>query len=106
MNPTASCRIKRALSMKNATRELIELFAKTEDRKEMEVLFREIFTPSEIDTLTLRWQLLKDLYEGKTQRKIATERKISLCKITRGSKLLKAKGSYLKKVLDDLHDNV
>ncbi len=105
MNPTASCRIKRAISMKTATRELIDLFAQTEDRKQMEVLFREIFTPSEIDTLTLRWQLLKDLYEGKTQRKIAAEHKISLCKITRGSKLLKAKGSYLKKVLDDLYGN-
>ena len=92
--------------MKNATRELIDVFAQTENRQEMEVLFQEIFTPNEIDTLTLRWQLLKDLYEGKTQRKIATEHKISLCKITRGSKLLKAKGSYLKQVLDDLYDNV
>ncbi len=95
--------LKGATSMKTATRELIDLFAQTDDRKEMEVLFREIFTPSEIDTLTLRWQLLKDLYEGKTQRKIAAEHKISLCKITRGSKLLKAKDSYLKKVLDDLY---
>ncbi len=91
--------------MKTVTRELVDVFARTDDRKEMEVLFREIFTPSEIDTLTLRWQLLKDLYEGKTQRKIAAEHKISLCKITRGSKLLKARGSYLKKVLDDLYGN-
>jgi TrpR family transcriptional regulator, trp operon repressor len=105
MNPTASYRTKRAISMKTVTRELIDIFAQTEDRKEMEVLFQEIFTPSEIDTLTLRWQLLKDLYEGKTQRKIAAEHNISLCKITRGSKLLKIKGSYLKKVLDDLYGN-
>ena len=90
--------------MKTVTRELIEVFARTDDCKEMEVLFREIFTSSEIDTLTLRWQLLKDLYEGKTQRKIAAKHKISLCKITRGSKLLKTRGSYLKKVLDGLYD--
>lgn len=89
--------------MKTVTRELIDVFARTEDRNAMETLFREIFTPSEIDTLTLRWQLLKDLYEGKTQRKIAADHKISLCKITRGSKLLKARGSYIKKVLDDLY---
>ena len=69
----------------------------------MEVLFKEIFTPNEISTLTLRWQLLKDLYEGKTQRRIAADRKISLCKITRGSKILKTEGSYLKKVLDRLY---
>ena len=91
--------------MNKVTRELIEIFTRTQDNKAMEVLFREIFTPSEIETLTLRWQLLKDLYEGKTQRKIAATHKISLCKITRGSKLLKAKDSYLKKVLDDLYEN-
>ncbi len=89
--------------MKPVTRELVDVFARTADRKKMEVLFLEIFTPSEIDTLTLRWQLLKDLYEGKTQRKIATDHKISLCKITRGSKLLKAGDSYMKKVLDELY---
>lgn len=94
-------RHKKVTTMRDATRELIDVFARTQDPAEMAVLFREIFTPAEIDTLTLRWQLLKDLHEGKTQRKIAAERKISLCKITRGSKLLKAKGSYLKKVLDE-----
>jgi TrpR family trp operon transcriptional repressor len=89
--------------MDRVTRELIDIFTRTTDQREMAVLFQEIFTPKEIDTLTLRWQLLKDLYEGKTQRKIAADHKISLCKITRGSKLLKAEGSYLKRVLDDLY---
>jgi TrpR family transcriptional regulator, trp operon repressor len=87
--------------MNAATKELIDIFARTNNPREMEVLFREIFTPSEIATLTLRWELLKDLYEGKTQRKIAAEHKISLCKITRGSKILKARDSYLKKILDE-----
>ena len=91
------------MSKHPATTELIEIFARTGDPEDMGVLFKEMFTPSEIDTLTLRWQLCKDLYEGKTQRKIAAEHKISLCKITRGSKLLKAKGSFLKKVLDDYY---
>ena len=89
--------------MDSTTRELIEIFACTSDPREMEILFQEIFTPSEISTLALRWQLLKDLYEGKTQRKIAAEHKISLCKITRGSKILKTRGSYLKKVLDGMY---
>jgi TrpR family trp operon transcriptional repressor len=93
-------RFSKGRFMDSTTKELIDIFARTQDPQEMEVLFQEIFTPSEIGTLTLRWQLLKDLYEGKTQRKIAAEHKISLCKITRGSKILKAQGSYLKKVLD------
>ncbi len=91
--------------MKSVTRELIDIFTGTTDSQQMEVLFQEIFTPNEIDTLTLRWQLLKDLHEGKTQRKIAADHKISLCKITRGSKLLKADGSYLKQVLDEMVAN-
>jgi TrpR family trp operon transcriptional repressor len=89
--------------MDTATQELIDLFTRTRDRGKMEMLFMEIFTPKEIDTLALRWQLLKDLYEGKTQRQIAADHKISLCKITRGSKILKSEGSYLKTVLDDLY---
>lgn len=92
----------RTIPMNRVTAELIDIFTRTTDRREMEVLFEEIFTPKEISTLTLRWQLLKDLYAGKTQRRIAADHKISLCKITRGAKLLKAKGSYLKKVLDHL----
>jgi len=91
------------MTKNTAAEELIEIFTRTADSKDMAVLFREMFTPSEIETLSLRWQLCKDLYEGKTQRKIASEHKISLCKITRGSKLLKAKDSYLKKVLDDYY---
>ena len=89
--------------MDSTTKELIDIFTHTNDPQEMEVLFQEIFTPNEISTLTLRWQLLKDLYEGKTQRRIAAEHKISLCKITRGSKILKTRGSYLKKVLDRIY---
>jgi TrpR family trp operon transcriptional repressor len=87
--------------MNSDTQEWIDIFATTQNRRDMETLFKEIFTPGEIDTLTLRWQLLKDLYQGKTQRRIAAEHKISLCKITRGARLLKAEGGYLKKVLDD-----
>jgi TrpR family trp operon transcriptional repressor len=91
--------------MKPATRELIAIFTRTHEPKEMEMLFSEIFTPKEIETLTLRWQLLKDLYKGKTQRKIAAKHRISLCKITRGSRILKVKDSYIKKVLDNLYEN-
>lgn len=92
--------------METSTKELIDIFSRTTDPKQMETLFAEIFTPSEINTLTLRWQLLKDLHAGKTQRKIAAEHNISLCKITRGSKILKTPGSYLRKILDDQTDQM
>jgi TrpR family trp operon transcriptional repressor len=85
---------------KDPAHELEKVFAEIMDYQEMGALFEEIFTQKELRDLTLRWQLLKELYEGKTQRSIASRYRISLCKITRGSKVLKKKGSTVKKILD------
>jgi TrpR family trp operon transcriptional repressor len=85
---------------KDQAHELEKVFAEIIDYQEMVTLFEEIFTQKELRDLTLRWQLLKELYEGQTQRSIASRYRISLCKITRGSKVLKKKGSAVKKILD------
>jgi len=69
----------------------------------MDTFFREIFTSKELKDLTLRWQLLKELHEGEPQRSIAARHHISLCKITRGSKLLKQDNSMTKRILDIKH---
>jgi TrpR family trp operon transcriptional repressor len=83
--------------------EMEEVFASIKDDKEMISFFQEIFTPREISDITLRWQLLKELYEGNTQRSIAEKHGISLCKITRGSKVLKRESSTTRKILDALY---
>jgi Trp operon repressor len=85
---------------KDQEHELEKVFAEILDYQEMVTLFEEIFTQKELRDLNLRWQLLKELYEGQTQRSIAIRYRISLCKITRGSKILKKKGSTVKKILD------
>ncbi len=61
----------------------------------------EVFTPAEIQDVALRWRLMQMLSDGVTQRKIADDLGISLCKITRGSKVLKAKGSVSKRLLEN-----
>jgi len=66
----------------------------------MRNFIREILTPKEIDDFALRWQLVKELYRGDTQRTIAARHHISLCKITRGSKILKKKNSVTRSILD------
>lgn len=81
-------------------RELIRLFTRINDPEEMETFFSEIFTPRELSDMAMRWQLLKELYEGNPQRVIANRHHISLCKITRGSKLLKKDHSVTKILLD------
>ncbi|WP_022663748.1 Trp family transcriptional regulator [Desulfospira joergensenii] len=81
-------------------RELLRVISSIKDLDELNRFFRDIFTPAELDDISLRWKLLKDLHQGMTQRKISEKYGISLCKITRGSKVLKQKGSVVLKVLD------
>jgi Trp operon repressor len=83
-----------------ARHELQKIFAEIQDYKEMVAFFEEILTPKEINDLELRWELLKELHQGDTQRNIASRHKISLCKITRGSKILKSQGSITRRLLD------
>ena len=60
----------------------------------------EILTKSEVETLSKRWRILTMLKEGYTQREIAQELNVSLCKVTRGSKILKDKNAIITKYLD------
>jgi TrpR family trp operon transcriptional repressor len=66
------------------------------DPEEMTEFLKEILTPAECKDLSLRWRLMQMLSEGTTQRKIAAELGISLCKITRGAKILKKEKSLSK----------
>ena len=80
--------------------ELLNVISSLKDLDEMNRFFEEIFTPAELEDISLRWKLMKDLHKGMTQRNIAKKYGISLCKITRGSKILKAKGSMALKLLE------
>lgn len=66
---------------------------------EIIAFFKELLTESEIETLSKRWRIMRMLVEGNTQREIANELGVSLCKVTRGSKILKNKDSILAKHL-------
>jgi len=88
----------------NAKEELITVFSEITDVGQMEAFLGEIFTPKEIADINLRWQLLKELHAGRTQRSIAARHRMSLCKITRGSKVLKAENSLVRKILDTLKE--
>ena len=80
--------------------DIIKVFCEVNDIRTMRKLFDEIFTPAEIQDVALRWRLMNLLHEGVPQRQIATELGISLCTITRGSRILKSKRSVAKKILD------
>jgi len=80
--------------------EIIDICCGIDNPQTMRIFLNEIFTPAEIQDVALRWRLMTLLSEGVPQRDIAKELGISLCKITRGSKVLKNRGSVTKKLLD------
>ncbi len=84
---------------KELLKAVVTIARQSDNLEELDLFFQEIFTPGELADLSLRWKLLTDLDRGMTQRKIAEKYSISLCKITRGSKILKKKNSIVFKIL-------
>jgi TrpR family trp operon transcriptional repressor len=67
---------------------------------DVQALFDEILTPAERQSIALRWRLMQMLRDGIPQRRIAKQLSISLCKITRGSRVLKNPESMVRRLLN------
>lgn len=80
--------------------DLIGVFSRIDDKKRMRAFFDEIFTHAERKDFSLRWALMKLLRQGMTQRKISSELGVSLCKITRGSKIIRNPKSVTNQILN------
>ena len=78
---------------------LIKVLCQIREPGKMESFLREILTPAEFHDLAMRWELMERLEEGHTQRQIASDLGISLCKITRGAKILKRKEAVSRRFL-------
>ena len=79
-------------------KEIATIMAKISSKDGYDFL-EEILTPAEISTLSKRWRILKMLNEGFSQREIAKELQVSLCKVTRGAKILKDTDSICSKLI-------
>ena len=80
--------------------EIARVLASVEDEKLIERFLKSLLTEKETFEVSSRWELVKLLREGKSQRNISDELGISLCKITRGSKELKKRSSAFKRMLE------
>ena len=80
--------------------ELARILADLNEPKLIKDFLICMLTPKEIDEIAGRWSLVKMLDRGESQREIARRLGMSLCKITRGSKELKKRGSAFKQVLE------
>ena len=79
--------------------EIANLIKTLKNNQEICDFLIEILTKSELETLSKRWCILKKLSLGSTQREIAKEYNVSLCKVTRGAKILKNKTAITTKYL-------
>jgi TrpR family trp operon transcriptional repressor len=79
--------------------DLARILANLTDPRAVERLLRELLTASETKKLSLRWEIVRLLSEGRSQRAIARQLRVSLCNITRGARELKKRESVLRKVL-------
>ena len=88
-----------------AKNDIVDVICSITDRDELIAMFDDILTPTEIDDIIQRWLLMEDIYKGIPQRDIASKRKMSLCKITRGSKMLKKEDGFMHRLLSSRYDD-
>ena len=89
------CRSGNAASapdVQKAWNEVLDETAAAAAKGELSDFLDELLTVAERRDIALRWMVLKRLSSGETQRNIADVLGMSLCKITRGSKMLKQNG--------------
>ena len=84
----------------NRLKEISRVLSKIDDESLIEKFLNSILTSKEVEEISSRWELVKLLDEGVSQRKVAETLGLSLCKITRGSRELKKKPSAFKTIID------
>jgi TrpR family trp operon transcriptional repressor len=83
----------------NNIKEISRIFAELDNAKTIEDFLLSMLTPNEVKNISSRWEIVKRIEKGQSQRKIATDLHLSLCKITRGSRELKKDKSVIKTIL-------
>ena len=85
--------------------DLLKIVLSIKDKEELKSFIDDMFTEKEVEDVVQRYLLMDDLYKGKSQRDIARDRSMSLCKITRGSKMLKKKEGFMRKFFSNKYDD-
>lgn len=88
--------------MKNKYKqEFLTIFSTIKDFKLLDAFLTDVLTPNEYDEIVKRWQVVKQLNQGITQRQIAKNLQISLAKISRGSRMLLDKKGGFNQILNN-----
>ncbi len=90
----------RVKNRKEYERELTALIQRiSHDQRFLREFLVDLLSPTEYREIVLRWQIVKELYRGVSQRQIAKNLHVSIATITRGSRELLDGGGGFQKVL-------
>ena len=70
-------------------KDLIRVLSALDDELAMSRLLRDIFTPSEVEAIGERWEIVKLLAAGCSQRTVRDELGVSIGTVSRGARQLK-----------------
>lgn len=90
----------------NYKKELVNLVSRVaSDKSILDQFFQDLFSPQEYKDVAKRWQIVKQLDKGLSQRQIAKDLKVSVATITRGSRELLDKQGGFKQILKKYYPN-
>lgn len=78
----------------------------SQDRALLRDFLVDMLSPAEYSKITRRWQIVKQLWQGVSQRQIAKNLKVSIATITRGSRELLDEEGGFQKVLKKLYPRI
>lgn len=84
-------------------KEIWEVIAAAKTPGEARELLAALFTPAEIEELSRRWQIMKHLIQGKSQREVRDEVGVSIATVERGAREVKHGRKIIKTVYQRLY---
>jgi TrpR family trp operon transcriptional repressor len=87
-------------AIEGALQEISDALSRADDGAFIRSFFECILTGAERRRISQRWLLVREIQRGATQRATAKKLGLSLCKITRGARLLKNPESPFRKMLE------
>ncbi len=81
-------------------KELVEIFMKvSKDKDLLEAFLKDILTPREFETISIRWQIVKRLAKGEHHQSIAEDLRLGVATVTRGSREMRNRDGGFRRTL-------
>lgn len=88
--------------MTSNEKQLLDLILQIKTHAEAQAVLKALLTPAEYEDLSQRWQIIKGLIEGNSQRAISENQGVAIATVTRGSRELKHGTGILQKFYERL----